>query len=143
MKIEINALGLRDLKSSGLISVQKAFIRFNSKSMLPPFKAETIKSQQTEPKNPGCNPNINQAIIFELDLPVMKIMCPRLSCDVFDNICKGLSQPKIGSFTIDVGGIFYEQNMRMIKLLRKADDFIAWLDTSMENEDEEKYELEK
>jgi hypothetical protein len=59
MKIEINALGLRDLKSSGLISVQKAFVRFNTKSMLPPDKVETIKSAVTDPKNPGCNPNIN------------------------------------------------------------------------------------
>jgi len=38
-QVEINALGLRNLQSLGLFSIKKAFVRFNTKSMLPHEKA--------------------------------------------------------------------------------------------------------
>ncbi len=34
--IEINALGLRNLQSFGLLPVKKPFIKFNLRSLLPP-----------------------------------------------------------------------------------------------------------
>lgn len=38
-------------------------------------------------------------------LPTEKLYCPKLACEVFDYICKGLSQPIVGSFVIDIGQI--------------------------------------
>ena len=76
--------------------------------MLPPAKAQVIKDVKTEPKSPGRNPNINTTITLKIDLPVNKLYCPYMSCEVFDNLCKGLVQPKIGSFTINIGEIMFQ-----------------------------------
>ena len=35
-KVEMNVLGLRQLESSGFMPIQKAYVRFNVKSLLPP-----------------------------------------------------------------------------------------------------------
>jgi hypothetical protein len=40
--IEINALGLRNLQSFGLMPVKKPFIKFNLRSLLPPEKAKAV-----------------------------------------------------------------------------------------------------
>ena len=39
LNIDINFLGLRELDSIGIFPVKKAFVRFNTKNMLPPEKA--------------------------------------------------------------------------------------------------------
>ena len=98
-------LGLRNLQSPGILPVKKAFIKFNIRSLLPPARALAVTNIQTEPRDSGPNPNINTTISFSTTLPVGEIYCPRLACEVFDQICKGFVQPKIGSFTIDVGSI--------------------------------------
>jgi hypothetical protein len=41
-KITINALGLRNLESSGILPVQKAFVKFNIKSLLPPKSGNSV-----------------------------------------------------------------------------------------------------
>jgi hypothetical protein len=44
ISLDINVLGLRELESTGLLAVKKAYIRFNTKSMLPPEKAQVIEN---------------------------------------------------------------------------------------------------
>ena len=75
-EIEINILGLRNLQSLGLFPVNKAYIRFNLKSLLPPDKAKAVENVDTTPNEKGENPNINTLMSFNLSLPVQKIYCP-------------------------------------------------------------------
>ena len=62
-----------------------------------------------------------------MDLPVESLYCPRLSCDVFDYVCRGLSQPKVGTFTIDIGSIMQEQAESKKALLKRADGLLRKL----------------
>lgn len=105
--VDINVLGLRELASFGMLPVSKAFIKFNTRGMLPPELAQTITNVQTEPKNPGKSPNINTTISVCARLPSEELYCPKLTCDVFDNVCRGLSQPKLGTFAIPIGTIMH------------------------------------
>ena len=107
--VEINVLGLRDLQSFGILPIKKPFIQFNIRSLLPPERAEAVQNIKTAPKATGMNPNIHEVISFSSALPVEELYCPKLACEVYDFICKGLSQPIIGSFVIDIGKIMQEQ----------------------------------
>jgi hypothetical protein len=42
MQIDINVLGLRDLLSTGLLPVKKAYVQFSVKSLLSPSKAKAV-----------------------------------------------------------------------------------------------------
>ena len=88
--IDIHVLGLRELESFGIMPIKKAYIKFNTKSLLPVERAHAVENIKTEPKAAGRNPNINEIITFLMDLPVENLYCPKLSCDVFDYVCKGL-----------------------------------------------------
>jgi hypothetical protein len=89
--IEINVLGLRQLQSFGLMPVKKPFVKFNVRSLLPPEKAKAVTNVSTNPSDTGANPNINTTISFTLQLPSSSLFCPKLSCDVYDYVFKGLS----------------------------------------------------
>jgi hypothetical protein len=43
-KCEVMVLGLRDLISSGLLPVKKAYVKFNLKSLLPPAQAKAVEN---------------------------------------------------------------------------------------------------
>lgn len=45
--VSCQILGLRNLKSPGILPVKKAFINFNIKSMLPPDLGSAIRNIQT------------------------------------------------------------------------------------------------
>ena len=45
--LDINILGLRDLQSSGILPVKKAFIVFNLKSLVPPDDGRAIENIKT------------------------------------------------------------------------------------------------
>jgi hypothetical protein len=45
---------------------------------------------------------------FSIPLPVDPLYCPRLACQVYDNIIKGLNQPLIGTFTVPIGELMLE-----------------------------------
>lgn len=126
-RIDINVLGLRELESFGILPIQKAFVKFNTKSMLPPEKAQVVTNVRTEPRDPGRSPNINATISLTADLPVEALYCPKLACEVFDHVCKGLSQPKIGSFTIPIGDIMHQQSAERRALLELADNSLEFL----------------
>jgi hypothetical protein len=108
----------------GLIPVQKAYIRINAKSILPPDKENSLTNIDTEPKMPGSSPNINTTIKITTEMPESSLFSPVLSCEVFDNVCKGLIQPKIGSFSIFIGDIMKEQQQNKVKILKTADSII-------------------
>lgn len=59
----------------------------------------------TNPGDTGANPNINTTVTFTMRLPSSGLFCPKLSCDVFDFVFKGLSQPLLGTFSIPIGPI--------------------------------------
>ena len=131
--VEINCLGLRQLQSVGIMPVQKPFIRFNINSLLPPEKAQVVKRVCTEPKNTGNSPNINTKITFTVEMPVSSLYCPKLSCEVFDTACGGFKVPKLGTFTIDVGGIMQKKSYERAEYLRTADQLIIDLGGDSKN----------
>jgi hypothetical protein len=126
--IIINILGLRKLRSFGLLPVQKAFVKMLTKNMLPAELAQCVSNLLTEPSRPGSNPNINTSISFTCELPVEKLYVPVLGCEVFDQICKGLKQPKLGTFNIPIGEIMHEQIDERVKLLNEGDKAIKFLE---------------
>lgn len=70
--------------------VKKPFIKFNTRCLLPPSKSAAVQNVRTEPKAMGPNANMNTLISFNLELPTERIYCPKLACEVYDFICKGL-----------------------------------------------------
>lgn len=108
LNIDIHALGLRELESFGIMPIKKAFVRFRPRSLLPPERAFAVTNVETEPKESGPNPNINTLVTFQAQLPVDNLYCPRLACEAYDYVCKGISQPKIGTFSINVGDIYFQ-----------------------------------
>ncbi len=72
-EIEINILGLRELQSTGILPVKKAFIVFNLKSLVPPDVGTALENVKTQPNSPGPNPTINTMIKFVVPLPVKKL----------------------------------------------------------------------
>lgn len=104
-ELEINVLGLRNLESFGLMPIKKPYVKFRVKSLLPPAKAQAVTNVQTDPNSPGPNPNINTMLNFFVNLPIEKLYCPALECDVFDFVYRGFSQPLVGTFSIPIGVI--------------------------------------
>lgn len=82
--------------------IRKPFIKFHIKSLLPYEKAMAVTNVRTEPSN-GPDPNINTLLTFQANLPEETLYCPVLTCEVFDYVFLGLSQPIIGSFVINLG----------------------------------------
>ena len=121
-----------------MLPVRKAFIRFNLRSMVPRHKSMALKNLRTEPKESGSSPNLNTCIQFSADLPTDPLYCPSLACDVFDQICKGLSQPKIGSFSIPIGEIMYEEVQNRIRMMECAQNIFVALNQAFQNAQEQK-----
>lgn len=59
----MNILGLRDLKSFGLLPIRKPFIKFNVKSLLPQEKALAVSNLKTDSAK-GKDPNYNIVLKF-------------------------------------------------------------------------------
>ena len=113
-KCEIMVLGLRDLVSTGLLPIRKAYTKFNLKSLLPPDQSKAISNITTQPKEGGSNPNIRTTLQFEVRIPSDPTFTPRMTCDVYDQLFfEGMAQPHIGTFTLKLGAIIQD--------LREAD----------------------
>lgn len=103
-KCEIIALGLRDLVSTGIMNVNKAYIKFAIKSLLPVSKANAVDNVFTQPTCKGPNPNIRTTVQFEVQMPNDPTFLPHMTCEVFDNVFLSLlSQPSIGCFNLKLG----------------------------------------
>lgn len=112
--MEINILGLRDLRSAvGWMPVNKAYIKFDMNSLQLPGENLAIRNISTMPGDHGPNPNINTLIKFDCKLPIDPLFCPHLTCAVYDFLFKGLSQPLIGSFAIDLGSLFHKKKVKV------------------------------
>ena len=99
---------MRGLQSTGLLPVKKAFVNFNLKGLVPPTIGTNLKNLKTDAKAPGANPTINTLMQFFVPLPIDPLYCPRLSCQVYDQVFAGFSQPIIGNFTIPIGELIHE-----------------------------------
>lgn len=111
--VEINCLGLRDLiPALGWLPINKAFVKFDMNSLQIPGENKIVRNIQTQPSEPGHNPNINSIIKFDCKMPINKLFCPTLTCTVYDNLFKGLSQPLIGSFAIHIGEIYHKNRKK-------------------------------
>lgn len=80
--IKIKVLGLRNLKSLGLIPVKRAFLKFDINSVRFPSQRQALvekKAIQTLPSEPGSNPNITTIIDFSVNLPKDYHICPHLN----------------------------------------------------------------
>jgi len=121
----MNILGMRGLQSPGLLPVKKAFVNFNLKGLVPPSIGTNLKNLKTVAKAPGPDPTINTLMKFDVPLPTDTLFCPRLSCQAYDTVFAGFSQPIIGNFTIPIGEL-------MIELKKERDTEIKALRTMVD-----------
>lgn len=77
-KCEITALALKSLISAGLLPVNKAYIKFNVKSLLPPANAKAVQNIQTQPNACGPDPCLRTTIQFEVQMPSDPNFCARM-----------------------------------------------------------------
>ena len=107
-QVSMNVLGMRALQSPGILPVKKAFVKFNLKGLVPPTIGTNLSNLKTEPSAAGPNPTISTLMKFQVPLPIDPLYCPRLSCQVYDCIYTGWSQPIIGNFTIPIGTLIHD-----------------------------------
>lgn len=120
-KCEIIALGLRDLVSTGLMNINKAYIKFSIKSLLPVNKANAIDNVYTQPTCKGPNPTIRTTVQFEVQMPSDPTFLPRMTCEVFDNVLIGVrNQPSIGTFTLKLGDYVQEARQKYTHEVERA-----------------------
>jgi hypothetical protein len=109
--IDINVLGLRDLKPSiGWLPVNKAFLRFDLNSLELPGNAINSKSVETQPFEEGSDPNILTTISSSCKMPLDPLYASNFTVTVHDNILNGASQPLIGSFSINLSKYFFPKS---------------------------------
>ena len=78
--VEINVLGLRDLKPSvGFLPVTKPFVQFDVKSLMYNQAANLERDFSTQPLEHGANPNINAVICFDCKIPIDRLYCPAIT----------------------------------------------------------------
>jgi hypothetical protein len=113
--VEINVLGLRNLKPAlGWVPVNKAYVIFDLSSLQLPGESLKVRNVQTQPGEPGPNPNLNAIIKFTCNMPTDPLYSPALSCSVFDCMFMGLSQPLLGSFSINLGEMFGQRGGKSV-----------------------------
>ena len=131
--VEINALGLRDLKPLSFIKIKKPFISFDLNSInVSTVNGENLQPVTTLPNDVGANPNINSVIKFNVKLPKDEIFIPEFQCDVYDHVLGGLSKRVLGIFLVDIKQIIsetkrhykeeYEEAERVTKLLENKNN---------------------
>lgn len=107
--ININVLGLRDLISTGLLPVKKAYVKFSVKSILPPAQAKAVADIYTEPGEGGTDPNIRVTLKIQVRIPGEVYYCPSMTCSILDKLYfDGMKQPILGTFTLKLGELLTE-----------------------------------
>lgn len=56
---------------------------------------------------------MRSTIQFEALMPSKTEFCPRMNCEAFDMVFAGLSQPLIGTFSLDLGSYAEQQNEKV------------------------------
>ena len=118
---EINILGLRDLKPFSMLPIKKAYINFEMNSLnISGNESENFPSKQTQPKDKGCNPTINDALKFDVNLPKDLTFMPQLQCRIFDYIFSGTIKPNLGCFILNIARLVRMTNMQIYQDLAKS-----------------------
>lgn len=106
MNVEINVLGFRDLLSTGLLPIKKAYAKFSLKSLLPPAQGKAVADIFTQPGEGGSDPNVRTTLKFEVRIPSEPFFTPRMTCMTYDKLYfDGMRQPILGTFTLKLGDI--------------------------------------
>ena len=84
--VEVNVLGLRNLVSTGLLPIKKAYIKFSVKSVLPPAQAKAVNDIFTIPNEGGPDPNIRTTLKFTVNISADPYFCPRMTCTTYDKL---------------------------------------------------------
>ena len=101
--VEINALGLRDLKPLSFLPVKKPYISFDLNSInVSSRKEDSLTPITTQPGEGGSNPNINAVIKFNVKLPRDDIFIPEMQCNVYDHVLGGMINQLLGIFMLSV-----------------------------------------
>ena len=109
VSVEINALGLRDLKPLSFIKIKKPYVSFDLNSInVSPKHGQNLQPVTTLPNDVGANPNINSVLKFIVNLPKNELFIPEFQCDVYDHVLGGLSKRILGIFLIDLKQIISE-----------------------------------
>jgi hypothetical protein len=107
--VEINVLGLRNLKPLNFIKIKKPYISFDLNSInVSSTNGKNLQPVTTLPNEVGSDPNINSVIKFSVNLPKDEIYIPQFQCDVYDHVLGGLSKRVLGVFLIDIKKIISE-----------------------------------
>ena len=77
-----------------------------------------------------------------MSLPSGALYCPSLSCDVYDYIFKGLSQPLLGTFSISIGEIIEQTKYDQMMELEESDKIIKELKKILNSNSEVKVDEE-
>ena len=118
---EINILGLRDLKPFSILPIKKAYINFEMSSLnITGDERKSLPSKQTQPKDKGSNPTINDAIKFDINLPKDLRFMPQLQCRIFDYIFKGTIKPALGCFILNIERLVKRTNFQIYQDLAKT-----------------------
>jgi hypothetical protein len=92
----------------------------------------------------GSNPTINTMINFEAPLPGDSLFCPRLSCQVYDNIFKGFgNQPLIGNFTIPIGDLMADLKNERTTELAAIERIVIALEEIINDEGVHSYSIQQ
>ncbi len=125
--VKIRILGLRDLKSLGMLPVKNAFLKFDINSLLPISQKRALAEEKfitTEPNEKGENPNISTIISLDVELPIETMYCPHMSVLCQDRIMKGWIQPMLGTFSIDLPKYIQKTKLAYTHKIQKATDFL-------------------
>jgi len=141
-QITINVLGMRNLESPGILPVRKPFINFMLRSLLPPSRSQATTNITTQPSATGNNPTISTVVKFKIRLPNDPLYCPSLTCGVYDYIFKGISQPLIGNFVINIGSIQQQRIRDNADQKKKIQEIIKAVSSKISNAKELKAKLE-
>ena len=118
---EINILGLRDLKPFSLLPIKKAYINFEMNSLnISGDDNKSLPSKQTQPKDKGSNPTINDALKFDVYLPKDLRFMPQLQCRIFDYIFRGTIKPSLGCFILNIEKLVKKTNLQIFQDLTKT-----------------------
>ena len=81
---------------------------------------KSLPSKQTQPKDKGSNPTINDALKFDVYLPKDLRFMPQLQFRIFDYIFRGTIKPSLGCFILNIEKLVKKTNLQIFQDLTKT-----------------------
>ena len=123
--VEINVLGLRNLKPLSFLPVKKAYISFDLNSInVSGKKEDSLNPIKTQPGDGGANPNINSVIKFDVKLPKEETFIPEMQCEVYDHVLGGMFNQLLGIFMLSVKTLIRETHKTIERDIQQAKEII-------------------